>query len=146
MGEGWGIIRRCKTSNLRIQRMLKLATLIPIVVVGLIHLIGAPQHFRVASYVGLGFVADFMGGFVAAGGICQDALWGVTGCLGRRRGAGHVLGEPLGRLTRFRTRGRQVWTIGNPSLVVEALFNPHFFYGYPPDENRQYAWNLSTRN
>jgi hypothetical protein len=41
----------------------------------------------------------------------------VTGCLGRRWSTDHVRGKPLGRPSRFRTRGRQVvWTIRNTFL------------------------------
>jgi hypothetical protein len=61
---------------MRIQRILKLAAIVLIIVVGLTHLIGAPQHYRVVPYIGVGFVANFIGAFVAAVGIHRDAMWG----------------------------------------------------------------------
>jgi hypothetical protein len=58
------------------QRILRLAGIALVVVVVLTHLIGAPQHYRVAPYIGIGFVANFIGALVAAIGIYRDAMWG----------------------------------------------------------------------
>ncbi len=44
-----------------------------IVAVGLIHLIGAPRHYR-APYIGVGLVANFIGALVAAVGLYRDVL------------------------------------------------------------------------
>lgn len=57
-----------------IQSILKLVAIVLIVVVGLIHLIGAPQHYRVAPYIGVGFVANFIGTLAVAVGIYRHAL------------------------------------------------------------------------
>ncbi len=61
---------------LRVPRMLKLTAILLIVAVGVVHLIGAPQHYRAAPYMGVLFVANFVGSLVSAGGIYRDALWG----------------------------------------------------------------------
>ena len=74
--KGWGCTRRRKTNNMSIQRIPKLAAIVLIVVVGLSHLIGAPQHYRVAPYIGVGFVANFIGALVTAVGIYRDVMWG----------------------------------------------------------------------
>ena len=60
----------------KVPRMVKLAGIVLIVVVGLAHLRGAPPHYNFAPYMGLAFVANFVGALVAAVGIYRDALWG----------------------------------------------------------------------
>lgn len=44
--------------------------------VGLIHLIEAPEYFAVAAYVGVLFVANFLGGLLSAYGILRERSWG----------------------------------------------------------------------
>ena len=61
---------------MRRHRIIRLAAIALIVVVGLTHLIGAPPHYRFAPYIGVGFVVNFIGALVAAVGIYRDALWG----------------------------------------------------------------------
>lgn len=52
------------------------AGILLIAVVGLIHLISAPEYFEFATYLGLLFVANFVGAAVAAIGIYWGAWWG----------------------------------------------------------------------
>ena len=109
---------------MRIEGILKLAALLLIVVVALIHLIGAPQHYRVAPYIGVGFVANFIGGLVAAVGIFRDALWGWL--LGALVAGGalvmYLASRSVGLPGFEHAVGRWSGPLGNLSLVVEALF------------------------
>ena len=124
MDEGWGLTKRGKTTNMRRQRILRLATIVLIVVVGLTHLIGAPQHYRVAPYIGVGFVANFIGALVAAVGIYRDALWGWL--LGALVAGGalvmYVVSRSVGMPGFEHAVGRWSGPLGILSLVVEALF------------------------
>ena len=61
---------------MRRQKILGLTAIALVVVVGLTRLIEAPQYYRVARYIGVGFVANFAGALVAAVGIYRDATWG----------------------------------------------------------------------
>ena len=77
-----------KTSSMTVVRILKPADILVIVTVGLIRLIGAPQHYRAAPCVGVGFVVNFTGALVAAVGLtgmCYGGgcwvLWSPVGCL-----------------------------------------------------------------
>ena len=45
-------------------------------VVGLIHLLEAPEYFAVASYLGVLFVANFLAASLSAYGILRDKGWG----------------------------------------------------------------------
>ena len=109
---------------MRIQRILKLAAIVLIVVVGLTHLIGAPQHFRVAPYIGVGFVANFIGALVATVGIYRDAMWGWL--LGALVAGGalvmYVVSRSVGLPGFEHAVGRWSGPLGILSLVVEALF------------------------
>ena len=69
-------------------KILKPADILVIVTVGLIRLIGAPQHYRAAPCVGVGFVVNFTGVLVAAVGLTGMCYGG--GCW--------VLWSPVGRL------------------------------------------------
>jgi hypothetical protein len=87
-----------------------------ILVTGLIHLVLIPEHFGEAPYLGLLFIADFIGAVVAAFGIYRGHRWGwllgtlvaggalvayfvsgTVGLPGMERG--HLL-EPLGIFTK----------------------------------------------
>ena len=109
---------------MRRQWILRLAAVALIVVVGLIHLVGTPQHYRVAPYIGVGFVANFIAALVAAVGIYRDAIWGwilgvlVTG------GAlvMYIVSRSVGLPGFEHAVGRWSGPLGVLSLVVEALF------------------------
>ena len=109
---------------MRRQRILRLAAIVLIVVVGLSHLIGAPQHYRVAPYIGVGFVANFIGALVAAVGIYRDVMWGWL--LGALVAGGalimYVVSRSIGLPGFEHAVGRWSGPLGILSLVVEALF------------------------
>jgi hypothetical protein len=109
---------------MRIQRILKLAAIVLIVVVGLTHLIGAPQHYRVAPYIGVGFVANFIGALVAAVGIYRDAMWGWL--IGALITGGalvmYMVSRSVGLPGFEHAVGRWSGPLGILSLMVEALF------------------------
>jgi hypothetical protein len=109
---------------MRVRRILKLAAIVLIVVVGLIHLIGAPQHYRVAPYIGVGFVANFIGALVAAIGIYRDALWGWL--LGALVAGGalvmYLVSRSVGLPGFEHAVGRWSGPLGILSSVVEVLF------------------------
>src|SRR5215212_8145837 len=109
---------------MRRRSTLRLAAIGLIVVVGLTHLIGAPPHYRVAPYIGVGFVANFIGALVAAVGIYRDALWGWL--LGAIVAGGalvmYVVSRSIGLPGFEHAVGRWSGPLGVLSLVVEALF------------------------
>jgi hypothetical protein len=109
--------------------MIRLAAIALIVVVGLTHLIGAPQHYRTAPYVGVGFVANFIGALVAAVGTYRDAMWGWV--LGALVAGGalvmYVVSRSVGLPGFEHAVGRWSGPLGILSVVVEALFLAVFF-------------------
>ena len=112
------------TSTITVPRELKLAAILLIVAVGLTHLIGAPPHYRVAPYIGVGFVVNFIGALVAAVGIHRDVLWGWL--LGALVSGGalvlYVISRSIGLPGFEHAVGRWSGPLGVLSLVVEALF------------------------
>ena len=111
-------------SDSTVQSTLKLAAILLIFAVGLTHLIGAPPHYRVAPYIGVGFVVNFIGALVAAVGIYRDALWGWL--LGAIVAGGalvmYVVSRSIGLPGFEHAVGRWSGPLGVLSLVVEALF------------------------
>ena len=111
-------------SDSTVQSTLKLAAILLIFAVGLTHLIGAPPHYRVAPYIGVGFVVNFIGALVAAVGIYRDALWGWL--LGAVVAGGalvmYVVSRSIGLPGFEHAVGRWSGPLGVLSLVVEALF------------------------
>jgi hypothetical protein len=111
-------------SNTTARRILKVAGILLIVAVGLVHLRGAPPHYRVAPYIGVGFVANFIGALVAAVGLYRDALWGWL--LGALVAGGalvmYVVSRSVGLPGYEQAVGRWFGPLGVLSLVVEALF------------------------
>jgi hypothetical protein len=113
-----------KASSLAVRRILKPAAILLIVAVGLIHLIGAPQHYKAAPYVGVGFVVNFIGALVAAVGLYRDVLWGWL--LGVIVAGGalvmYVVSRSVGLPGFEHAVGRWSGPLGVLSVVVEALF------------------------
>lgn len=111
-------------SNITTQRILKVAAVLLIIAVGLAHLRGAPPHYRVAPYIGVGFVVNFIGALVAAVGIYRDALWGWL--LGALVAGGALVMYVISRLVGLPgyefAVGRWFGPLGIVSLIVEALF------------------------
>jgi len=94
-----------------------------IVVVGLIHLIDAPEDLQEAPYQGLLFLANFFGALTAAIGIYQGRRWGWS--LGSLIAGGAFLGYVISRtvgLPGLPVEEEWLEPLGLLSLFVEALF------------------------
>jgi uncharacterized membrane protein YfcA len=94
-----------------------------IVVVGLIHLIDAPEDLEEGSYLGFLFLANFLGALVAAASIYRGNRWGwVLGLLVACGAfAGYVISHTAG-LPGLGVEEEWLEPLGVLSLVVEALF------------------------
>ena len=55
-----------RTAALNLSRLTRLAGIVLILAVGLIHLVEAPGHFEVAGYLGVAFVVNFAGSWWSA--------------------------------------------------------------------------------
>ncbi len=93
-----------------------------IVVVGLIHLIDAPEDLEEGSYLGFLFVANFLGALAAAAGIYRGNRWGWV--LGLLVAGGAFVGYVISRTAGLPGLPVEPWLepLGVLSLVVEALF------------------------
>ena len=94
-----------------------------IVLVGLIHLIEAPEYFEEASYLGLLFLANFAGTIVAAIGIYRGSRswgWGLGILLAASAYLGYILSRTVGLPGFYEDEFFE--PMGVLSLIVEALF------------------------
>ncbi len=93
-----------------------------IIVVGLIHLIEAPEELEEVTYLGLLFIANSLGAIVAAIGIYRSNGWGWS--LGALVAGGAFVGYVLSRTTGLPGMPAEEWLepLGVLSLLVEALF------------------------
>ena len=94
-----------------------------IVVVGLIHLIDAPEDLEGGSYQGFLFLANFLGALVAAAGIYRGNRWGWALGLLVAGGAfvGYVISRTVG-LPGLPVEEEWLEPLGVLSLIVEILF------------------------
>src|SRR5215204_3055831 len=94
-----------------------------IIVVGLIHLIGAPEDLEEAPYQGLLFLANFFGAIVAAIGIYRERSggWGLGALVSVGAFAGYVISRTTG-LPGLPVEEEWLEPLGLLSLLVEALF------------------------
>jgi len=108
--------------EMRASRPLMLAGVALILLVGLIHLIDAPDSMTESTTKGLSFYANFVGAIVAALGIFLHRTWGWA--LGIVVAAGAFVGYVVSRTVGIFGLLPDVWLepIGIASLVVEALF------------------------
>ena len=108
--------------EMRASRPLMLAGVALILLVGLIHLIDAPDSMTESTTKGLSFYANFVGAIVAAFGIFLHRTWGWA--LGILVAAGAFVGYIVSRTVGIFGLPPDVWMepIGIASLVVEALF------------------------
>jgi hypothetical protein len=106
----------------RASRPLMLAGVALILLVGLIHLIDAPDSMSESTTKGLSFYANFVGAIVAALGIFLHRTWGWA--LGILVAAGAFVGYIVSRTVGIFGLPPDVWMepLGIASLVVEGLF------------------------
>jgi hypothetical protein len=102
--------------------MWMLAGVALILLVGLIHLMDAPDSMTESATKGLLFYANFVGAIVAAVGILLHRTWGWA--LGFLVAAGAFVGYVVSRTVGIFGLPPDVWMepLGIASLVVEALF------------------------
>jgi hypothetical protein len=93
-----------------------------ILLVGLIHLVDAPDSMAENMMKGLSFYANFAGATLAAVGISRDKTWGWT--LGTLVAAGAFVAYIISRTAGIFGLPPDVWMepIGIASLIAEALF------------------------
>ena len=93
-----------------------------IVVIGLIHLIDAPDSLEESTIKGALFFANFLGALVAAFGILRNDSWGWV--LGVIIAAGAFIAYTISRTFGIFGLPPDEWLepLGVLSLVVEALF------------------------
>jgi len=94
-----------------------------ILIVGLIHLVGAPEDLEEAPYQGLLFLANFFGAIVAAIGIYRGRSWGwgLGALVSVGAFAGYVISRTTG-LPGLPVEEEWLEPLGLLSLLVEALF------------------------
>jgi hypothetical protein len=107
-----------------LQGKLSLAGILLIVVVGLIHLIEAPEYLEEATYVGVLFLINVLLAFVSAFGIYRGTRWGWM--LGVLVAGGafvmYVVSRALGLPGLEEDVGNWLEPAGILSLIVEGLF------------------------
>ena len=107
-----------------LQGKLSLAGILLIVVVGLIHLIEAPEYLEEATYVGVLFLINVLLAFVSAFGIYRGTRWGWV--LGVLVAGGafvmYVVSRALGLPGLEEDVGNWLEPAGILSLIVEGLF------------------------
>ena len=117
-------------STFEVSKAFKLAAILLILACGLIHLIGAPEHYEEAPYIGVLFLANFIAALVAAVGLYKNRLWAGWG-LGVLAAGGAVVMFLVSRLIGLPAYEEHVgmWFgdslaeyLGIPSLIVEACF------------------------
>lgn len=104
------------------SRTIILAGVALIVVVGLIHLVDAPDSMSESTLKGLSFYANFAGAILAAVGIWMGRTWGWT--LGTVIAAGAFVAYIISRTIGIFGLPPDEWLepLGVASLIVEALF------------------------
>ena len=106
----------------RAARLWMLTGVALILLVGLIHLMDAPDSMTESTTKGLFFYANFVGAIVAAVGIFLHRTWGWV--LGILVAAGAFIGYIVSRTVGIFGLPPDVWMepLGIAALVVEALF------------------------
>jgi uncharacterized membrane protein YfcA len=94
-----------------------------IVIVGLIHLIGAPEDLEEAPYQGVLFLANFFGAILAAIGIYRGRNWGwsLGALVAGGAFAGYVISRTVG-LPGLPVEEEWLEPLGLLSMLVESLF------------------------
>ena len=120
-----------QTSASEAPKAFKPAAILLILACGLIHLVGAPEHYAEAPYIGVLFYANFAAALVAAVGLYQNRLW-AGWALGVLVAGGALVVFLVSRLIGLPGYEEHVgmWLgdspvdmyLGIPSLIVEACF------------------------
>jgi hypothetical protein len=107
---------------LQIPDALRWIAITLITVVGLIHLIEAPEYFQTTAYLGVLFLANAGGAAIAAWGISRQAVWGWG--LGALVAAGAFVAYFISRSLGLPGFVHSPWfeSIDILSLIVEAAF------------------------
>jgi hypothetical protein len=114
-----------RVAAMNLPQVTRLAGILLILVVGLIHLYKAPEHFEAATYLGAAFVINFVGSLVAAVGIFFGAKnWGWL--LGAWIAGGAFIAYLVAHATGLAGFEDAVGNWANPwgsfSLIVEGLY------------------------
>jgi hypothetical protein len=113
-----------------ISKVLQWTGIVLIVIVGLIHVIDAPDSFRDAVYKGWLFYANGAGAMLAAHGIYGRKGWGWWLGLMVSAGAfmGYVASRTVGLPLIPAEPGAWLEPLGVASLIAEALFTGVFIF------------------
>jgi hypothetical protein len=107
-----------------LQGKISWAGILLIMVVGLIHLVEAPEHLEEATYVGVLFFINVLFAFVSAFGIYRGTQWGWV--LGILVAGGafvmYVVSRTIGLPGLAEDVGNWLEPAGILSLIVEGLF------------------------
>ena len=114
-----------RSSALNLPQITRLAGILLIFAVGLIHLYKAPEHFEAATYLGVAFGINFAGSLAAAVGIFFGAKnWGWL--LGAWIAGGAFIAYLVAHATGLAGFEDAVGNWANPwgsfSLIVEGLY------------------------
>jgi hypothetical protein len=106
-------------------QLTRLAGVVLVLAVGVVHLVEAPGHFEAAAYLGALFVANFVGTLVAAAGVSSGAKsWGWN--LGALVCALSLLAYPASRLFGLpgfpEAVGEWDEPLGTLAMILEGLF------------------------
>jgi hypothetical protein len=115
--------KKVNTRNASTQgKLLTLVGIVLITLEGLIHLIGAPDSFEDATYMGLSFLAIVLGAAVASVGIYRGQRWGWS--FGALIAGSALVGYVISRTTGLPGLPAEEWLepLGMLSLLVEGLF------------------------
>ena len=115
--------KKVNTRNASTQgKLLTLVGIVLITLEGLIHLIGAPDSFEDATYMGLSFLAIVLGAAVTSVGIYRGQRWGWS--FGALIAGSALVGYVISRTTGLPGLPAEEWLepLGMLSLLVEGLF------------------------
>lgn len=109
-------------NEMKTSRAWMVAGVVLILLVGLIHLIDAPESMEESTVKGILFYANFAGAVLAAIGILMGRTWGWT--LGAVVAAGAFVGYIISRTVGIFGLPPDEWLepLGVASLIVEGLF------------------------
>ncbi|MEW6287690.1 MAG: hypothetical protein AB1509_15825 [Chloroflexota bacterium] len=122
------------------NKLLHWSAILLILATGFLHYITAAEEYSQARYMGLLFIANFLGSLAAAFGIARRRLgWGWM--LGGVIAAGSILGYIQSRTLGMPGMDVEAWydPIGIPALIVETLFLVTLLLARPWDSLRDRA-------